>query len=85
MTAEQVVYSDQTYCDFEELCEQVKGWGLDFTKLDTGNFTGTIKQFITPNYAIGRATFHNRLKQAGMPPPGLRTFVIPAKENFSMI
>ena len=71
--------------DFDEITEAVKGWNMEFQKLDTTPFHGEITQCFMPSLVLGKAHFNCRLKQLGETPKGLRTFAIPVKESLNML
>ena len=75
---------DSRFNDFDELADAAKGWRLELSKLDRSAFCGEGFQWITDRFIISRGRFGCRLKQAGGPPPGLRTVVVPLARNMSM-
>ena len=62
--------------DFEEFCQSIQGWGLDFKQMDRGRFCADLHQIKTPEVLISRVYFNRHLTQNGIQPPGMRTFGI---------
>lgn len=73
------------FSDFDQLTEAAQAWNLELFKLDAVPFRGRIFQYIIPDFILSRGTFNCRLKQAGHPPPGYRTVVVPANPCMDMI
>jgi AraC family ethanolamine operon transcriptional activator len=67
--------------DFEELSERAKGWRIELSKLDARPFNGEVLQWVTADLILSRGRFDGRVKQAGEPPPGFRTFAVPASDE----
>lgn len=68
----------RSYDDFDQMCEEVRHWNLDFRQMDRGRFSAEVLQFGLGQVHIAEATFGRCLLQAGAPPQGLRTIAIPA-------
>lgn len=68
----------RAFHDFEELTETARAWDLEFSQLDRGPFDGELAQIGNERLNISTARFNRHLFQKGVPPQGLRTFVIPA-------
>lgn len=64
--------------DFDQMCEEVREWNLDFSQLERGRFAGEVLQFGTETIHIAEATFGRGLLQRGTPPDGLVTIAVPA-------
>ena len=64
--------------DIDELTESARAWDLEFFQLDPGPFEGELTQIGNARFNLSTARFNRHLFQKGSPPPGLRTFVIPA-------
>ena len=62
--------------NFEEFCQSIQGWGLDFKQMDRGRFCADLHQIKTPEVLISRVYFNRHLTQNGIQPPGMRTFGI---------
>lgn len=71
--------------DFDELAGMARGWRIELCKLDAQPFLGEMFQWITPGFILSRGCFSSRVKQAGAPPPGLRTFAVPGTPNLQML
>jgi AraC-like DNA-binding protein len=65
--------------NLEQFIDEVQHWDLDFRLLDTGGFTGRVKQLASRDVLITYARFRSGLDQSGGTPPGYRTFVIPGR------
>ena len=73
------------YSDFDELTDAIKGWELEFQKLDAGAFRATTRQWASHDFILAHASANCSLRQCGEPPPGLRTFVVPGRAEVNMI
>jgi AraC-like DNA-binding protein len=65
--------------NLEQFIDEVQHWDLDFRLLDSGGFTGRVKQLVSRDMLITYARFQSCLDQSGSTPPGYRTFVIPGR------
>ncbi|MEH6633769.1 MAG: helix-turn-helix domain-containing protein [Halopseudomonas aestusnigri] len=66
--------------DFEEFCESIQGWGLEFKQLDRGLFSTDLYQISTPEVLLTNVNYDRRLAQTGSQPLGMRTFAIMAEQ-----
>jgi AraC-like DNA-binding protein len=64
----------QEFCDFEELAEEVTGWGFDWVQLDGGPLEAAIQQASTPTAQFARFRFSRKFHQRGTTPADVRTF-----------
>lgn len=71
----------RTYNDFDQMCEEVRQWNLDFRQIDRGRFSAEVLQFALGPVHIVEATFGRCLIQSGSPPEGMRTIAIPATSD----
>ncbi len=71
----------RTFDDFDQMCDEVRQWNLDFRQLDRGRFSAEVLQFGLGSVHISDATFERCLLQAGAPPEGLQTIAIPANAH----
>ncbi|MEM8882630.1 MAG: helix-turn-helix transcriptional regulator [Planctomycetota bacterium] len=69
---------DVWFHDSEQLAEAARAWNLDFRQVERGTFAGHLLQIVGPDVSLAYARFTRSLDQRGAPPPGLRTFVVPA-------
>ena len=69
---------NQAFHDFDELTETARAWDFEFSQLDRGHFSGELVQIGNERLSISTVRFNRHLFQKGVPPLGLRTFVIPA-------
>jgi AraC family ethanolamine operon transcriptional activator len=68
----------RAFHNFDELTEAARAWDLEFSQLDRGLFHGELVQLGNERLNISTARFNRHIFQKGVPPQGLRTFVIPA-------
>lgn len=72
------------FSDLDHLVEVARAWNLDFYQLDRGIFRGLLNQVSCDGRMLAEARFSRALEQGGMPPPGLRTFAVPAASRMSL-
>jgi AraC family ethanolamine operon transcriptional activator len=70
---------DQSFDDLDQLRQEVRGWDIDFRLLDSGGFSGRVRQLVSNDVLLSYARFARRLDQSGAIPPGFLTFVIPSR------
>lgn len=75
---------DRTFTDFDELTDLARAWDVDFRQLEAGEFQGRLAQVICGDTHFSRVFLGRRIEQRGAPPPGLRTFAIPADPNMRL-
>lgn len=78
-----LVVADQ-FRDFDAFREAVQGWDLDFRQIDRGKFSGQLSHIITPSVILTRCAMSRKVDQYGAPPPGFRTFGLPAADGFHL-
>lgn len=83
MNPKQYYMLRNTFDDFDDLSATVRDWDMDLRQIEKGPFQGSITQIIGETIQLGRGQFGRDLEQTGSPPPGLRTFVIPAGPSVS--
>jgi len=66
--------------DFDELCQDLRGWSIELSQLDTGRFAGQLVQVASERTLLSYARFGRLLEQRGDPPPNVWTFGIPAPD-----
>ena len=71
------VILDTHFRTLEHLVVEVAHWDLDFRLMDSGGFSGHVKQLASRDVLVTYARFLKGLDQAGSTPPGYKTFVIP--------
>ena len=74
----------RTFTDFDELADLARGWNVDFRQLEAGEFQGRLAQVVRGDTHLSRVFLGRRIEQRGAPPPGLRTFAIPADPNLRL-
>jgi len=66
------------FTNFEIFADTLNGYDLDFKQIDRGTFSAALQHIECDSVFINRITTTRRLEASGTPPPGLRTFGIPA-------
>ncbi len=72
--SEQTYFLHGIFNDFDEFCENVRSWDVDFHQLDRGKFSSELLMYGNNKTIFVRAKLARRMLQRGSPPPGLRTF-----------
>ena len=60
--------------DFDEFSECVRNWDLEYQQLEQGRFSSELLMFGDTRAMFANARLGRKMKQSGMPPPGLITF-----------
>lgn len=75
--ASQSFVTDVEFHDSDLFTTTAKEWQADFVQLDQGSFKAKIRQIGLDGTQLGEAYLSRSVHQAGLSPPGGRTFIIP--------
>jgi AraC family ethanolamine operon transcriptional activator len=73
-------FSNQLFSDFEDFCDQINGWNLDFRQLSASTGQHQLLQFASPELVYIRTLINSRFDQRGCTPSSMRTFCLLADE-----
>ena len=62
--------------DFDAFTEAARGWDLRFRQLDSGSFSSSLVQHVSPTMQLGYARLGRCMDQEGKAPTELRTLVL---------
>jgi len=65
---------DRRFEDYEEFCDSIKGWDVDFRQLEPGKSPIELLQFGRPDFVLTRFYFEPSFEQHGSTPPDTLTF-----------
>ena len=64
------------FSDFDQLSQQIRGFGLDWIQLDQGPVTAKLQQIALPSTILTRFHVNRKYHQRGSSSPGMRTFAL---------
>lgn len=71
--AEQTFYLHQQINDFDEFCDKVRHWDLEYHQLEAGRFSSELLMFGSTSMLFARAQLNRGMIQQGQTPQGLIT------------
>jgi AraC family ethanolamine operon transcriptional activator len=81
---ETTFYLHQRINDFDEFCDCVRNWDLEYQQLDKGHFSSELLMFGSNRALFTNARLGRKMKQAGMSPPGMVTFGVLADPRINI-
>ncbi len=69
-------FINQRFTDFEDFCDRINGWNLDFKQLAASTGDHQLLQLSTPGLAITRTLINSSFYQQGSTPSSMRTFCL---------
>jgi AraC family ethanolamine operon transcriptional activator len=73
-------FINQRFADFEDFCDQINGWNLDFRQLSASTGQHQLMQFASPELVYIRTLINSSFDQRGCTPSSMRTFCLLADE-----
>lgn len=68
--------TDVEFRDSDLFTSTAQDWQADFVQLDRGAFASKIRQIGSDGTQVGECSLNRKMQQAGLAPPGGRTFII---------
>ena len=83
-TTEQAHLIHRHFGDFDEFCENVVRWDLDYRQIEPGSFDSELLMAGSSRIQFVRARLGKRIIQKGAPPAGMRSFGLLAARNIQI-